>query len=104
MKIGDKRDAKAVNHRHSHQVSKIVDYFGEAEDVEVMERSGGDEGDIKRHQGIAVVCESFVVERWNRQPFLFIPGEYPCNEKLEKEVARVDFPGVEVGVCILFYF
>jgi hypothetical protein len=43
-------------------VSEIFDYFGEAEDVEVMEGKGRDEGDIKRNEGIAVVRESLVVE------------------------------------------
>lgn len=104
MKIGDERDAKAVNHRHGHQVSEIVDYFGEAEDVENVEDKSADEGDIKTDEGIAVIFKGLVIERRDWHAFLLISGEYPGDEKLEKKVARVDLPRVEVRTCILFYF
>lgn len=72
--------------------------------MEVVEREGRGEGNMERDEGIAVVHESLIVERWDGQAFLLISGEYRSNEKLEKEVSRVDFPGVKIGTRILIYF
>ena len=82
-------------------MAEIVDYFSEAEDMEIVNREGCDEGDIEADQSIAVVHESLVVERRDRQPFLFITGKNPGDEELEEEIARIDFPGVPIGACIL---
>ena len=101
MQIGDERNSKAINHGDGHQVTEIVDYFGEAKDMEIVNREGCDEGDIEADQSVAVVLESLVVERRDRHAFLFITGKNPGDEELEEEIARIDFPCVEVGARIL---
>lgn len=101
MQIGDERNPKAINHGDGHQVTEIVNYFGEAKDMEIVNREGCDEGDVEADQSVAVVLESLVVEGRNKHAFLFITGENPGDEELEEEITRIDFPGVAVGARIL---
>lgn len=101
VKVGEKGDTKAVNHGDGHEMAVVVDDLGEAEDVEVVQRGGGDESHVEAGQGVAVVHEGLVVERGDGETFLLVSGENPSNEELEEKVARVDFPGVRVRAGVL---
>ncbi len=69
--------------------------------MEVVQTKGRNEGDIKADQSVAVILEGLVVERWDWQAFLLVTGQNPCNKELEEEIARVNFPRVEVWASVL---
>ena len=79
----------------------VVDDFGEAEYVVVVKDGGGDEGTVDRENGVTVVHESLVSQRWHRQAFLHITWHDPREEELVENETGIHLPRVEVRAGIL---
>jgi hypothetical protein len=101
--VHSERERKAPNHRDGHQVTKVVDNFGEAEDSGVVQCGSSEDGCPKRQERVAVVHELFVAQRGNRKTFLLPARHNPGKEKLEEYIARVDLPCIGIGASILFH-
>jgi hypothetical protein len=99
--IGDQWYTEAVDHRDGHEVTVVVDDLGEAEDMVVVQDTGSDQGHVEADESIAVVVQCLVVQGRHGETFLGVARHDKSNEQLEKEVARVDLPGVGVRTRIL---
>ncbi len=101
MEVGKERNTEAIDHSNRHEVTIVVDDFSEAENTSPMEEEGDNNGGIPTLNGVAVVHEGLVSERRDGKTLLLESRENPSNEQLEEEIARVHFPRIKVGACIL---
>ena len=66
-----------------------------------MQAGSGYQGHVQRVERVAIVHEGLVVERRDRETFLLVSGQNLRKEELERDIARIDFPRVEIGASIL---
>ena len=79
----------------------VVYDFGEAEYVIVVKDCGGDEGEVDGVERVAVIHESLVSQRWDRQSFLHIAWHDPCKKELVENEAGIHVPRVQVRAGVL---
>jgi len=101
--VGDERDTEAINHGHAHEMTIVVDDLSEPKNMVVVQSGSGDDGRVQANESVAVVHECLVAEGRDGETFLLVTGKNPCDEKLEKKVAREDLPCVRVGTRVLGY-
>lgn len=58
--VHEERDTEAPDHRHCHEVTKVVNDSSKSEDASVVEEESGNPGNIDATNGVALVHESLV--------------------------------------------
>lgn len=99
--VRDQRKTEAPKDTNGHDSAKVVDDSAKAEDAEPVEDGGGDESGIPACQGVAVVHEGFVVQRWNREAFLLVARHDECKEELEDHESDVESCRPGIGIRVL---
>jgi hypothetical protein len=83
--VGEPADEETIEHGDGHNRAKVFDDCRQAEESGVVEDGRGNESGVKGREGVTVVCESLVVERWHGEALLLVPGHDDCEDELDDD-------------------
>lgn len=83
---------------NGHKAAKVLNNPLQAVDASRVEDKGGDQGEVPRREGIALVWKRLIVERGNRETVQVHAGHDPGEEELHGSQAEIRLPCKRSGV------